>query len=135
MGIGGGVDAAQTQRRTRWKFTRPNHCIGERGPTRNFPACRSGAGAWVGLTLSRTIEPVADRGCRLGGARFPHRRGRSRLDCNTQSAEPLVAKPNYRFQKQQRELKKTRQKEEKLRKKQNRSDPTRTAATPQEERK
>jgi hypothetical protein len=46
-----------------------------------------------------------------------------------------VAKPNYRFQKQQRELKKTRQKEEKLRKKQNRSDPTRTAATPQEERK
>jgi hypothetical protein len=44
-----------------------------------------------------------------------------------------VAKPNYRFQKQQRELKKTKQKEEKLRKKQERSDPTKTAAPPQEE--
>jgi hypothetical protein len=46
-----------------------------------------------------------------------------------------VAKPNYRFQKQQRELKKTKLKEEKLRKKQERSDPTKIAATPQEERK
>jgi hypothetical protein len=46
-----------------------------------------------------------------------------------------VAKPNYRYQKQQPELKKTKQKEEKLRKKQERSDPTKTAATPQEERK
>jgi hypothetical protein len=46
-----------------------------------------------------------------------------------------MAKPNYRFQKQQRELKKTQQKEEKLRKRQERSDPTKMATTPQEERK
>ena len=46
-----------------------------------------------------------------------------------------VAKPNYRFQKQQRELKKNKQKEDKLRKKQERSDATKTAETPQEERK
>jgi len=43
-----------------------------------------------------------------------------------------VAAPNYRFQKQQRELKKNKQKEEKLRKKQERSDATKPAATPQE---
>lgn len=46
-----------------------------------------------------------------------------------------MPKPNYRFQKQQRELKKTQQKQEKLRKKQERSEPTKIAATPQEERK
>ncbi|HEU4628070.1 MAG TPA: hypothetical protein VFS52_25175 [Steroidobacteraceae bacterium] len=46
-----------------------------------------------------------------------------------------MPKPNYRFQKQQRELKKTRQKEDKLRKKQERSDTAKIAATPQEERK
>jgi hypothetical protein len=46
-----------------------------------------------------------------------------------------VAKPNYRFQKQQRELKKAKQKDEKLRKKQERSDTTKIAATPLEERK
>jgi hypothetical protein len=44
-----------------------------------------------------------------------------------------VAKPNYRFQKQQRELKKSKQQEEKLRKKQIRSDAAKPAATPQEE--
>jgi hypothetical protein len=44
-----------------------------------------------------------------------------------------VAKPNYRFQKQQRELKKTKQKEEKLRKKQERSDTPNVAATAPEE--
>jgi hypothetical protein len=43
-----------------------------------------------------------------------------------------VAAPNYRFQKQQRELKKNKQKEEKLRKKQERSDTTRPDVTPQE---
>jgi hypothetical protein len=35
----------------------------------------------------------------------------------------FVAKPNYRFQKQQRELKKSKKQEEKLRKKLARSDP------------
>ena len=44
-----------------------------------------------------------------------------------------MAKPNYRFQKQQRELKKSKQQEEKLRKKQMRGDATKPAATPQEE--
>jgi hypothetical protein len=43
-----------------------------------------------------------------------------------------VAKPNYRFQKQQRELKKSKQQEEKLRKKQQRSDVTKTPVTPPE---
>jgi hypothetical protein len=43
-----------------------------------------------------------------------------------------VAKPNYRFQKQQRELKKSKQQEEKLRKKQQRSDVAKTPVTPPE---
>jgi len=43
-----------------------------------------------------------------------------------------VPAPNYRFKKQQRELKKTKQKEEKLRKKQERSDTTKPEATPEE---
>jgi hypothetical protein len=42
-----------------------------------------------------------------------------------------VAKPNYRFQKQQRELKKSKQQEEKLRKKQARSEAAKPA--PQEQ--
>jgi hypothetical protein len=46
-----------------------------------------------------------------------------------------VPKPNYRFQKQQRELKKSKQKEDKMRKKQERNDATKIAAAPQEERK
>ena len=44
-----------------------------------------------------------------------------------------MAKPNYRFQKQQRELRKSKQQEEKLRKKQQRSDAGKTAVTPQEQ--
>jgi len=68
----------------------------------------------------------------LSRGRFSGRRGRLRLDCNTQSTEPLVPAPNYRFKKQQRELKKTKQKEEKLRKKQERSDTTKPEATPEE---
>ena len=44
-----------------------------------------------------------------------------------------MAKPNYRFQKQQRELKKSKQQEEKLRKKQQRSDATKIAPTTQEQ--
>jgi hypothetical protein len=43
-----------------------------------------------------------------------------------------VPAPNYRFQKQQRELKKTKQKEAKLRKKQERNDTSKPAATPEE---
>jgi hypothetical protein len=45
-----------------------------------------------------------------------------------------VAKPNYRFQKQQRELKKTKQQQEKLRKKlaRNEPNPTAPAAAPEE---
>jgi hypothetical protein len=43
-----------------------------------------------------------------------------------------VAKPNYRFQKQQRELKKSKQQEEKLRKKQQRTDAAKTEVTPPE---
>ena len=46
-----------------------------------------------------------------------------------------MAKPNYRFQKQQRELKKTRQKEDKARRKQERNGTPQTAVTPPEERK
>ena len=44
-----------------------------------------------------------------------------------------MAKPNYRFQKQQRELKKSKQQEEKLRKKQARTEAAKIAATPQEQ--
>jgi hypothetical protein len=44
-----------------------------------------------------------------------------------------VAKPNYRFQKQQRELKKSKQQEEKLRKKLARNEPTPTAPPAPEE--
>jgi hypothetical protein len=44
-----------------------------------------------------------------------------------------VAKPNYRFQKQQRELQKTKQRKEKLRKKQECTDSPKMAATAQEE--
>ena len=44
-----------------------------------------------------------------------------------------MAKPNYRFQKQQRELKKSKQQEEKLRKKQLRSDAAKITTTPQEQ--
>ena len=43
----------------------------------------------------------------------------------------FVAKPNYRFQKQQRELKKSKQQEEKLRKKQARNEAAKPA--PQEQ--
>jgi len=56
-----------------------------------------------------------------------------RLDCKSHSAEPRVAKPNYRFQKQQRELGKSKRQEEKLRKKQVRSDSAKTTANPQEQ--
>ena len=56
-----------------------------------------------------------------------------RLNWSTELTEPLVAKPNYRFQKQQRELKKSKQQEEKLRKKQQRSDATKIAPTTQEQ--
>ena len=44
-----------------------------------------------------------------------------------------MAKPNYRFQKQQRELKKSKQQEEKLRKKQVRSEAAKIAATAPEQ--
>jgi hypothetical protein len=43
----------------------------------------------------------------------------------------FVAKPNYRFQKQQRELKKSKQQEEKLRKKQARNEAAKSV--PQEQ--
>jgi hypothetical protein len=44
-----------------------------------------------------------------------------------------VAKPNYRFHKQQRELKKSKQQEEKQRKKLARSETAKAAPLPQEE--
>ena len=44
-----------------------------------------------------------------------------------------MAKPNYRFQKHQRELKKSQQKEEKARKKQVRDEAAKPPATVQEE--
>jgi hypothetical protein len=50
-----------------------------------------------------------------------------------QSAERRVAKPNYRFQKQQRELKKSKQQEEKLRKKAARSETSKPTPAPEEQ--
>lgn len=44
----------------------------------------------------------------------------------------LVAKPNYRFQKQQRELKKSKQQEDKQRKKLARTEAEKAASTPPE---
>ena len=69
----------------------------------------------------------------MSSGRFPRGWHGLRLHSWPQSTEPRVAKPNYRFQKQQRELKKSKQQEEKLRKKQMRSDAAKPAATPQEE--
>jgi hypothetical protein len=46
-----------------------------------------------------------------------------------------VAKPNYRFQKQQRELKKSKQQDDKLRKKLARSEAVKAASTPHEQQK
>jgi len=63
----------------------------------------------------------------------PAAREQNRLDWETELTEPPVPKPNYRFQKQQRELKKSKQQEEKLRKKQIRTDAAKTEVPPQEE--
>ena len=43
-----------------------------------------------------------------------------------------MAKPNYRFQKQQRELKKVKKQEEKVRKKLARNEPSPTTTAPEE---